>query len=58
MKETQEVSVEDVRSTEEYQSLKDKIVDLEDRIMDIEDRLERIERDGREQEMMDNFGYS
>ena len=42
----------------EADQLKDKIVDLEDRIMDIEDRLERSERNGREQEMMDNFGYS
>ena len=39
----------------EADQLKDKIVDLEDRIMDIEDRLERIELDGREQEMHDQF---
>ena len=58
MSETQEVDIEEVRSTEEYQSLQDKIVDLEDRLSDMEDRLESIEMDGREAEMMSNFGYS
>ena len=41
--------------SEEYQNLKDKIVDLEDRIMDLEDRLETVERNGREAEMMEDF---
>ena len=39
----------------EADQLKDKIVDLEDRIMDLEDRLERIERNGREAEMHEQF---
>ena len=55
MSETQEVDIEEVRSTEEYQSLQDKIVDLQDRIMDLEDRLEAVERNGREAEMHDQF---
>ena len=60
---TEEVSVEEIKSSDEYQSLKQRIEDLEDQIQDHQQHIEELQRDGREQEMYDqfnqesNFGY-
>ena len=58
MSQTQEVSVEDVRSTEEYQNLKDRVEELEEQVDFLADEFESIQRRQDEQQMMDNFGYS
>ena len=55
MSQTQEVEIEEVRSTEEYQSLQDEVQDLRDMVHDLQDRLEAVERNGREAEMHDQF---
>ena len=57
MSETENPSTSEITAEEPPTELVMRVEELEDRLSDMEDRLETVERNGREAEMMDNFGY-
>ena len=60
---TEEVSVEQVKSTKEYQSLKGRVEDLEEDLMKMQDEIRSIKQSNYEQSYEEqfneesNFGY-